>query len=182
MTTAWPSEKAVLVRAPTAPDVDGVAVDVRPGPVTTFDGDRPRGVLVVAAPARGVRETHPRDGVPDVVAAARRLLLEHDGEVLRLGNRACLWEFRPESTVRAIERRLADVARSGGATLVTWTDREPRQDDAAVYDAVVEAPDGDLVEALDDAAVDGRDDSAVEGQGSDVAAVEGPDARRDQPP
>lgn len=146
MTTDWlPDDAAlaagaaVLVRAAAPPPVDERVVDVVPGAAATFDGDRVRGALVVSAPDPGPRERHARAELPAALAATRRLLREHDATVLRLGNRAALAAFRQAAAVGRIERRFAAAADAEGASLLTWTDREPRGDDG-LYDAVVAEP------------------------------------------
>lgn len=161
---------SILVRASTTPSVERCSVDVRPGIATTFAGDRPRDPFHVTVSDHGVHETYSRDRFVAVVSAVGRLLREHDATVVRLGNRRHLASFRPASTVRDLERRIAAGAAAEGATLLTWTDGELRPDDPSIYDRIVELPDEEGVE-----------EAPVLG-GPDEDLVEGRDARSDHPP
>lgn len=113
-------------------------VDVRPGLVATFDGDRVRLPLVVAAGRHrtAVGWTAGAELEATVATALRRT----DTAAVRFGDRHACRTAVGAAGVAAIERRLAAVARREWASLITWTGASPREGDYRTYDTVVEGP------------------------------------------
>lgn len=130
--TTVPRPGAVLVASVEAPAVPGHrCVDVRPGPVATFDGDRI--VLPLTVRCGDVRRRFARHEIPALEEAVSSLL-RRDGAAVRFGDRAACRRVLPTA---AVERRLAAAARREGETLVTWTSEEPDATAPERYDVVL---------------------------------------------
>ncbi|MFB6354744.1 MAG: hypothetical protein ABEJ92_11750 [Halobacteriales archaeon] len=133
-----PFPATVLVQCTDPPSVFGYrCVDVRPGTLATFDGDRVSLPLTVRTESRRTRVSwRDVDGLERAVAG---YLVGSEPTVLRFGDRAACRAALGPAGVGTIERRLAATARAGRAALLTWTtaegDREVRG-----YDAVIGAP------------------------------------------
>ena len=146
--TKLPDRGTVLVRSDAPPAVPtDRCVDVRPGPVATFDGDRLRLSLSVS---RGdERRRFGRHELPAVERAVASFLAEdargggptasdRSPELVRFGDRAACRNCLPAQAVAAIERRLGAVARRRSGALLTWTTGYPRRVDHDSYDVVVD--------------------------------------------
>lgn len=136
-----PPDRRVLVCSAAGPPVGAErCVDVRPGVVATFDGDRVRLPLVVSGPEHRVRVAWiDHQGLDDAVSSK---LAADPAEVVRFGDRSACRRLLGRVNTASVERRLAATARRAGAALVTWTAR-PRSDvDCQPYDVVVEAATG----------------------------------------
>lgn len=132
-----PVDAAVLACATAPPAVPAEpVVDVRPGHVATFDGDRHRLPLRVGrgADARVVGATAP---AALEVAVASRLA---PGGVVRFGDRRTCRRLLPRLSADAVERRLARVAAEAEATLLTWTSGRPGPADRRRYANVPASP------------------------------------------
>lgn len=131
--TTVPRPGAVLVTCPEAPTVAGRrSVDVVPGPVATFDGDRVALPLHVRCGDR--RRRFARHELADVEALVTALLRRDGPAVVRFGDRAACRRVLPTA---ALERRLGAAARRAGETLVTWTSEAPLARSPGLYDAVL---------------------------------------------
>lgn len=133
--TKLPAPGAVLVRSPAPPSMAvETAVDVRPGPAATFDGDRLR--LPLQVTDGEVRRRFGRSELAAVEETVADLLRASGSVAVRFGDRAACRRVLPTASLGAIERRLLGATRREGATLVTWTSERPR--DRSRYDAVIE--------------------------------------------
>lgn len=135
---ADPFPATVLVRDDAPPTVFGYrCVDVRPGTLATFDGDRVSLPLTVRTGARETRVSwRDVDGLEHAVAD---YLGGPKPTILRFGDRAACRAALGSAGVGTIERRLAATARAGRAVLLTWTTADGDRD-VRGYDAVVGAP------------------------------------------
>ena len=132
-----PRPRAVLVVASVRPEVvDGPCVDVAPGRLATFDGDRLSAPVHVAC--GDDRRTFERTDHAGVTAAVSESVRTKRARTVRFGNRAVFHRFGPTSSLRSLERRLAEVADREGATLLAWTDAGVPDAHGGVYDVVVE--------------------------------------------
>ena len=148
--TKLPDRGTVLVGsdAPPAVPTDRF-VNVRPGPVATFDGDRLR--LSLSVRRGDDRRRFGRHELPAVERAVASLLAESaaDGrppandrgpEVVRFGDRSAFRAVLSTPAAVMIERRLGAVARRRSGTLLTWTTDAPRAADYRTYDVVLDGP------------------------------------------
>lgn len=130
-----PVPATILLHTSTPPEINvDQRVDVRPGAVATFDGDRVRLTLVVTAGDRRARI-----GWRDVGGLERAISARLDRAVpavVRFGDRAACRTALGAAGVGALERRLAAAARAGGAALVTWTSETAHDRDGRTYDVV----------------------------------------------
>jgi hypothetical protein len=136
-----PGGRRVLVCSAAAPPLGAEGcVDVRPGAVATFDGDRVRLPLAVSTPGHRVRVAWiDHRGLDDAVS---RMLAADTAEVVRFGDRAACRGLLGRANTATVERRLAATARAAAATLVSWTDRPRSEVDSRPYDVVVEGTTG----------------------------------------
>lgn len=131
-----PSAGRVLVRSTRPPEVpDDRCVDVRPGGVATFDGDRVRLSLWVSdGDTRVPVAWTDLDGLEAAVTAS----LREGGGSIRFGGRDACRSALGTAAVEAVECRLGDIARRRDATLVSWTVAAPRDGDYRTYDVVLD--------------------------------------------
>lgn len=132
--------RVLVCAAGRPPDGTGRTVDVRPGTVATFDGDRLRLPLTVAGADRRTRVAWiDRTGLDAAVSA---MLEAESAGVVRFGDRSVCRRLLGPDTTAAVERRLAATARAAGARFITWTTRHRREVDSTSYDVVVDAATG----------------------------------------
>lgn len=145
--TKLPARGTVLVGSRAPPEVPTErCVDVRPGPVATFDGDRlEMSLSVLCGDDRrrfGRRELAAVErAVASLLVDAGRAAAGNPGpEVVRFGDRAACQSLLPTPAATAIERRLFAVASRRSGTLLTWTSAAPRAGDYRTYDVVLDGP------------------------------------------
>lgn len=127
---------AVLIVAPEPPELPSLdCVDVRPGPVAAFDGDRVGLSLTVVA--EGVHRKIRWSALAELDATVARALPSGPDAVIRFGDRAACRSVLGDARLATVERQLVAVARREGATLVTWTGAPPRDTDVQAYDTVI---------------------------------------------
>lgn len=128
----------ILVRTsvPLPPPTDR-CVDVRPGAVASFDGDRIR--LALAVTHRESRATVDWADSP-ALEATLASALRGGTTTLRFGDRRAVRTALGAARADALERRLGTTATDLGATLVVWTSAARREGDHHSYDLVVDGP------------------------------------------
>ena len=143
--TKLPARGTVLVGARAPPEVPTErCVDVRPGPVATFDGDRLElSLTVVRGDERRRFTRHELPALERTVAsllvdAGRAAARDRVPEVVRFGDRAACRNVLPSPAVTTIERRLGAVACQLSGTLLTWTSAGPGSADYRTYDVVID--------------------------------------------
>ena len=147
MVTTLPGRGTVLVRSPAPPEVPtDRCVDVRLGPVVTFDGDH-LGMSLAVVRGSERRRVERRDlralerAVASLLVDARLTATDQrNPEVVRFGDRAACRSLLPPPAATAVERQLFAVASRRSGTLLTWTSTAPRPADYRTYDVVLDGP------------------------------------------